>query len=291
MEEGGFRDWLSAYTDAERLLSAFRNQGTYFRANTLKIPSYELSARTKLLCSPVPACPAAFELKEREGFQIGRTWEYFLGLIYPQSLPSMLVSLALEPTAKDVVLDVAASPGSKFSHMAMLMGNRGVLVGNDLKEEKLSALYSTINRMDVLNCVVTMRDGARLDWKGRFTKILLDAPCTALGSGPEAFRRWEPEHSKRISGLQTRMLFSAYDALKPGGSIVYSTCTYAKEENEGVVSALLQNVPGASLEEVRLDAPHESGLGEYGAEFRKCARIYPQHLRSEGFFIAKIRKG
>jgi 16S rRNA C967 or C1407 C5-methylase (RsmB/RsmF family) len=144
--------------------------------------------------------------------------------------------------------------------------------------------------MNILNCIVTMRDGSKLDWKRRFDKILLDAPCTALGSGPEAWKRWEPENSKRIGGLQKRMLFSAFDALKPGGELVYSTCTYAKEENEEVVNNLLENVVGARLEQITLDVPHDPGLSEYGAEFRKCYRIYPQHVESEGFFIARIRK-
>ncbi len=290
MEESGFREWLSSYTDPDRLLASFRSQKAFFRLNTIKISAISFRAQSKLRCTPSPHCPDAFELEEADSFQIGRTWEYFLGLIYPQTLPSMLVSPALAPKSEDTVLDVAASPGSKFSHMAMLMGNRGVLVGNDVKKEKLSVLYSTINRMNILNCIVTMRDGAKLDWRSRFTKVLLDAPCTALGSGPEAFRRWEPGHSERISNLQTRMLFSAYDALKPGGAIVYSTCTYAKEENEGVVKSLLDNVPGAKLEDIGLQIPHDSGLSEYGAEFRKCYRIYPQHLQSEGFFMARIRK-
>jgi 16S rRNA (cytosine1407-C5)-methyltransferase len=175
--------------------------------------------------------------------------------------------------------------------MAALMQNRGVLVGNDLKGEKISALYSTINRLNVLNCIITTLDGSRLPWKSRFDKVLLDAPCTALGSGMGAYMRWEPDHSEKISGLQKRMLFSAYDALKPGGALVYSTCTYAREENEEVVKNLLENVPGAKLEETGLNAPHEPGLGDYGEEFKKCLRIYPQHLGSEGFFISRIRKG
>jgi len=190
----------------------------------------------------------------------------------------------------DIMLDVAAAPGSKFSHMAMLMENKGVLVGNDLKGEKISALYATINRMNVLNCIVTMRDGASLGWEKRFTKILLDAPCTALGSGASASKRWKLENSEKIARIQKKMLFSAYDALKPGGELVYSTCTYAKEENEEVVANLLENVPKAELMEIPLKIPHEPGLSDYGKEFKKCFRIYPQHLQSEGFFIAKLKK-
>jgi NOL1/NOP2/sun family putative RNA methylase len=282
-----FPDWLSTYTDAGKCLEAFQNQKTFFRVNTLKMPLEAFD--TKLDCEKSPYYDAAYELKE--DVQIGKTWEYFLGYIHPQSLPSILVSLVLDPAKEDTVLDAAAAPGSKFSHLAMLMENKGVLVGNDYKKEKISSLYATINRLNVLNCIVTMRDGKKLDWKERFDRILLDAPCTALGSGPSAARRWEPDHSRKISVTQKKMLFSAYDALKPGGTMVYSTCTYAKEENEEVVLNLLENVSSASLEEISLNIPHDPGFADYGKEFRKCWRIYPQHLQSEGFFIAKIRKG
>jgi 16S rRNA (cytosine1407-C5)-methyltransferase len=285
MDAKGFGDWLSQYTDAGACMEAFRSQKQFFRVNTLKTSVAAFQAATKLKCSQTPYYDAAFQLDEE--LQIGKTWEYFLGLIHPQSMPSILVSLVLAPGPHDVVLDAASAPGSKFSHLAMLMQNQGVLVGNDLKEEKISALYSTINRLNVLNCITTMKDAARLGWKERFTKILLDAPCTALGSGPAAYLRWNPEHSKKISYTQKRLIFSAFDALKPGGELVYSTCTYAKEENEDVVADLLRNVPRAEQAEITLDVPHDKGQGEYG---EKCYRIYPQHLGSEGFFMAKIRK-
>lgn len=291
MDPASFREWLSSYTDCDRCMDAFGNRKQFFRVNTLKLSPERLLEITKLRCERTKHYGLAFELTEDAGYEIGRTWEYFLGYIHPQSLPSILVSLALNPSAKDDALDVAAAPGSKFSHMSMLMGNRGVLVGNDVKPDKISALFATINRLNVLNCIVTERDGTKLDWKERFTKVLLDAPCTALGSGESAPERWEAEHSQKISILQKKMLFSAYDALRPGGELVYSTCTYAREENEEVVANLLQNVPTAKLVDAGLDVPHEPGLSEYGAEFRKCLRIYPQHLASEGFFMAKIRKG
>ncbi len=299
MDEQGFRDWLSSYIDYDEAMAAFHDQKRFFRVNTIKIDVPAFKKMTSIACESSPYYSAAFEIKEPPSYQIGKTWEYVLGLIYPQSLPSILDSLVLFPGPQDNVLDVAAAPGSKFSHMAMLMQNKGVLTGNDVKGQKISALYSTINRMNILNSIVTMRDGSDLNWRSRFDKILLDAPCTALGSGEGASARWDPTHSYRISTLQRRMLFSAFDALKEGGELVYSTCTYAKEENEAVIANLLENVSGARLLDVgqalkqddRLDIPHEPGLSDFGSEFRKCWRIYPQHLQSEGFFIAKIRKG
>ena len=287
MEENQFRDWLGQYTDPAACLEAFAARKSFFRVNALK--ANPDTFKTDIPCKRTDYYPAAYEITG--DIEIGRSWEYFLGYIYPQSMPSIMVSTVLNPSQEDVVLDVAAAPGSKFSHMAMLMCNGGVLVGNDYKKEKISALYSTINRMNMLNCIVTMRDGKKLDWKERFTKVLLDAPCTALGSGPSAAKRWAPEHSKMIATTQKKMIFSAYDALVSGGEMVYSTCTYAREENEEVVKSLLENVPSASLLDVGLDIPHEKGLSDYGDEFRKVCRIYPQHLQSEGFFIAKIRKG
>lgn len=287
MEDREYQNWLSSYTDYDRCNQAFHNQKEFFRVNALKINNEQFLAKTKLACSQSRYYSAAFEYDK---IQIGKTWEYFLGLIYPQSLSSILVSLVLNPSEEDTVLDVAASPGSKFSHMAMLMSNKGVLVGNDLSLEKISALYSTINRLNVLNCIVTMHNGGSLKWISRFTKILVDAPCTALGSGMGASSRWDLSHSQKISSLQKRMLFSAYNALKPEGELVYSTCTYAKEENEEVVADLLSKT-NAKLIDINLDIPHESGLSEYGNEFKKCYRIYPQHIESEGFFIAKIKKG
>lgn len=291
MELSEFKTWLSSYTDAEKCLGAFYGQKQFFRLNTIKIRRDKFTEMTMIRCKQSEYCENVFELMEAENYQIGKTWEYFLGYIYPQSLTSALVSLALNPKSGETVLDVAAAPGSKFSHMAALMENHGILVGNDLKKEKISALYATINRLNILNCIITVRDGSRLNWKERFDRVLLDAPCTALGSGEGAPGRWAPEHSQRISILQKKMLFSAYDALKPGGELVYSTCTYAKEENEEVVANLLMNVPDAKLEALGIDVLHEGGLSEYGNEFRKCCRVYPQHLQSEGFFIAKIRKG
>jgi NOL1/NOP2/sun family putative RNA methylase len=290
MDQVSFKDWISTYCDHDKCAAAFSDRKQFFRVNTIKMDLAKFSGITKLKYAATPYYDMAFELTEPHGYEIGRTWEYFLGYIYPQSLPSILVSLIVDPKPEDEVLDVAAAPGSKFSHMAMLMGNKGTLVGNDIKREKTSALFATINRMNVLNSIVTERDGSRLDWFSRFDKVLLDAPCTALGSGESAPERWELEHSQKISVLQKKMLFSSYDALRPGGTLVYSTCTYAKEENEEVVANLLQNVPTAKLEDITLDFPHEKGLSDYGEEFRKCRRVYPFHLQSEGFFMAKIKK-
>ncbi|MDO8554054.1 MAG: RsmB/NOP family class I SAM-dependent RNA methyltransferase [Candidatus Micrarchaeota archaeon] len=288
MERKEFFDWLSTYTDAEKCLECFDHQKDFFRVNTLKITKEHFLEISKLKCEQSPTYDLAFEQKEQT--QIGKTWEYFLGYIYPQSLPSILVSTILDPKPGETVGDVAAAPGSKFSHLAALMNNTGILFGNDQKE-KLSALYATINRMNVLNCIVMFGDAVKMKLPFEFDKLLVDAPCTALGSGPEAYTRWDVSHSQKISFLQEKMLIRAFDNLKQGGELVYSTCTYAKEENEEVVKKLLEaRSDNARLADINVEFPHAKGLSDYGSEFAKTIRIYPQHLNSEGFFVAKIKK-
>lgn len=286
MDENQFRDYLSAFTDAERALSA-RARDT-IRLNTLKISKEEFMAVTELELSPTFYENGFYALSEEA--RLGATWEYFLGYMHTQSLSSMIPALALKPSMHDLVLDIAAAPGSKTSHLAMLMSNQGAILANEVDWERASALFSNIARLGVLNAKVGVKDGTRLGINSYFTKALVDAPCSSL-SQPLAYKRFTPNLSFEIGKTQKKMLFSAYDALADGGQLVYSTCTYEKGENEEAVKLLLEKRPAARLLEIGLDFPHDPGLSEYGAEFRKVARVYPHHFNSEGFFVAKIGKG
>ncbi len=306
MDELQFRDYLSSFTDADRVLSAKLKDTV--RINTLKISKKEFFETTKMKLEPTfyefgfyTESESAEEPVAEDGAKrkienakpkapLGATWEYFLGYVHTQSLSSMLPSLILNPCVRDLVLDIAASPGSKTSHMAALMQNGGAILANDVNWERGSALFSNIARLGVLNAKVTVRDGTRLGINNYFAKALVDVPCSSL-SQPFAFKKFTPNLSYEISKIQIRMLFSAYDSLSEEGELVYSTCTYEKRENEEVVKLLLEKRPGAKIADLGFDFPRDSGLSEYGKEFRKIARIYPHHFSSEGFFIAKIRKG
>ncbi|MEM4367277.1 MAG: RsmB/NOP family class I SAM-dependent RNA methyltransferase [Candidatus Anstonellales archaeon] len=283
MEEKEFREWLSSYTDADKCMEAFKNRKKFFRVNTIKIGLEEFE-KVSMLERKATKVKGAFEYL---GEGIGRTFDYFLGYIHPQSLSSIMVSEALAPKAGEVVLDAAAAPGSKLTHMAALMENKGAIVGIELKGHKLGPLFDNISRLGVINACIIVGDSTKFK-KRMFGKALVDAPCTALGSGGSAYLRWEPQHSKRISVLQEKMLLNAYDCLLDGGELVYSTCTYPPEENEKVVARLLEEREGASLIEVPLEG--DGGISEYGKEMGKCRRIYPQQNNSEGFFIAKVKK-
>lgn len=285
MDEKQFRDYLSTFADADKILAAKINDT--IRINTLKISKKEFFEVTNIKLEPTFY---EYGFYAEESVKLGATWEYFLGYMHTQSLSSMIPSLVLDPKENDLVLDIAASPGSKTSHLAMIMKNKGAIVANDVNWTRASALFSNIARLGILNAKVTVRDGTRLGINEYFTNALVDVPCTSL-SQPYAYKRFTSNLSYEFSKTQRQMLFSAYHSLRNGGELVYSTCTYEKEENEGAVKLLLEKRSEAELLDLKLDFPHHSGLSDYGNEFRKTARIYPYHFNSEGFFIAKIKRG
>ncbi len=279
-------DLLQSFCDAERCFNLLAEQKNYFRVNTIKNSIEEFFSFSSLAHEKTPI-PFAFSSSS----SLGPTWENFLGHIHIQSLSSMLPAIALAPEKNDIVLDACASPGSKTTQMAASMENEGAIVANDRKN-RLPPLLANISRLGVLNTVVVSRDAKKPIREGYFTKVLVDVPCTALGAWQNAWKRFTPDMAKSLGRVQKAMLISTFDSLKPGGSLVYSTCTYTKEENEEVVAYLLEKRKNAKL--VGIDIPHqilhENGLSEYGNEFRKVWRVYPWHLQSEGFFIAKVVK-
>jgi len=283
MEEKEFIDYLSQYTDGKLAFDNLINQKKYFRVNTLKIDSEKFKKISKLKFEQSSYWKNAFEFIGKE--KLGRVWEYFLGYIYPQSLSSMIPPLVLAPQIRDDVFDMTSAPGGKCTEMSALMNNTGVIVANDLPLKE-GALFSNITRLGVLNCLVISRDAKNYKLRNRFDKVLLDAPCSALGGEKAAYRRYTKRTSYKLSGVQKTMILNAFDSLKVGGKLVYSTCTFAKEENEEVVQFLLDKRPEAELDKIKLKIPHEKGAD--GME--KVWRIYPQNLNSEGFFISRIKK-
>ncbi len=267
-------------------IAQLKSAKKFVRINTLKIQAQDYIKQDELVLEKT-AIPFMFSVKDGTP---GKTLGYKAGWIHPQSLSSSVVPLAFEGfSERDVVLDLAASPGSKFTEISMLMENKGIAVAND-QEERMDALMSNIARLGVLNSVVMSADGKNLGIKEKFDKVLLDAPCTALGSHPFAWERIDERSIKVMPDVQKKMIRSAFEALKPGGTLVYSTCTITKQENEEVIYYLLNKFTDAKLENIGLDLPHSSGLPEFGTEFRKTWRISPKDLDSEGFFIAKIKK-
>ncbi len=287
MDENEFRDWLTPYTDADAFIEALLHHEPSFRVNTLKISNGAFDSISKLKCARCGWYGDARILEEN--IQLGNTFEYFLGYLHPQSLSSMIPPLVLGPEENDYVLDICASPGSKTTQIAAMMRNTGTLVANDLPEREM-ALVPNIARLGVVNVIVTNKDAKEYPLKNEFNRVLIDAPCSSLGSSLNASRRFSGEAAKKISGVQKRIIVRAFDALADGGVLVYSVCTLAPQECEEVVQFLLEKRGGSAVEKILLDIPHESGLAEYGDGISKTWRVYPQQIKSEGFYIAKIRK-
>jgi NOL1/NOP2/sun family putative RNA methylase len=232
---------------------------------------------------------------------LGNRLEHFLGYIYIQDAASMVPALVLDPRPGELVLDMAAAPGSKTTQMAQLMENTGLIVANDCSRSRLRGLSGNLDRLGVLNTVVTYGDGKGI---GRrlpeyFDRALLDAPCSAEGTlrrSQEALMRWGEWGIERMARLQKGLIRSGFRALKPGGVMVYSTCTFAPEENEGVVDYLLKKEENARVESITLEGLRfRPGVLEwqgriYDPQVGGCIRIYPQDNDTEGFFVARIRK-
>jgi NOL1/NOP2/sun family putative RNA methylase len=248
---------------------------------------------------PMTAFPEARSLVGHDT-PIGKSLTHFLGEIYIQDPASMLPALILGPEPRDRVLDLCAAPGSKTTQLASIMGNRGTLVANDSSGRRLRSLVFNLRRMGVINTIVVRGYGEQYGnrYFEHFDAVLLDAPCSAVGTlhkSPEVLTWWTPERSRRLAVRQRDLLFSGLKALRPGGRLVYSTCTLVPDENEAVVEGALRDLP-VELEEIGpVGLETRPGLTRFGSRrfdprLRKAIRVYPHHGDTEGFFIARFRK-
>jgi len=194
---------------------------------------------------------------------------------------------------------VAASPGSKATQICQMLQNQGALVANDITGDRLASLGINLQRLGARNCVITQMRGEQFGNTGiEFDKILLDAPCSGTGAIRKSLKTiemWNPDMVKRLSNIQKALIASAFNALKTGGTLVYSTCSNEPEENEGVIEWLLSKFANAKLQDISLDIIRSPAIIEfegksYNPEINKCLRIWPQDNDTEGFFVAKIIK-
>ncbi len=225
----------------------------------------------------------------------GKSMLHWRGEYYVQEESAAVPVTVLEPQPGEHVLDMAAAPGGKTTQIAAYMDNRGWLVANDANPRRLQSLFANIYRTGAAVTTVTNYEGQNMPEDAEFDRILVDAPCS--GEGNEFRRSFEAAAPDRIAGiadLQKQMVEKAATSLKDGGVLVYSTCTFAPAENEGVIRHALDSTD-LSLEPVDLAVPHQPGVTafettEYGAKMRDTARIYPHHLDSGGMYVATFRK-
>ncbi len=267
-----------------------------FRVNTLKIKVNDALKRLdSYSLQAIPWCKEGFYLEGRT--DLGNLFEHTLGYIYIQSSVSMVPAVVLKPKAGDLVLDVAASPGSKTTQMAALMDNKGLILANDITTDRIKILSMNLQRCGIINTIITQRQG-HLFKDLTMDKVLLDAPCSGTGiirKSPKTPKEWSLGLIKHLSRVQKKLILAGFDYLKEGGRMVYSTCSMEPEEDEGVVSYLLEQRQNVKIEKISLPLQRSPCFTEfekstYSPEVKKCLRIWPQDNDSDGFFVASIKK-
>lgn len=238
-------------------------------------------------------------LLKLDGTTTGRTWPAFHGWLHGQEEVSALPALVCDPTPTERVFAACAAPGGKATQLAALADDRGLVVANDRNLGRLSALRFNAERLGVTSLAVTNRDARNYSLKpfdfDAFDRALCDVPCSCEGTirkNPDALDEWSLGYIENIATTQKAILRRAVQATRAGGTVVYSTCTFAPEENEAVLDHVLER---EDCRLVEFDIPLEtrSGVTEWQGErfdstVRRAKRIYPHLNDTGGFFCAKL---
>lgn len=291
--------WGISVDDAKNLLSLPRIRSV--RINTLKVRKGTLSdiAKDGILLAPIDWAPNCYTVhsgyEKVSSHPAVLNGEYFL-----QNAASFVPVLALDPKPGDDILDLCAAPGGKTTHIAAITKNRAHITANDTSRVRFFKMREIFERYGI-KADTTLFDGRylRKQFAGKqFDKILLDAPCSGEAAidpaKPKTYEQWSLAKVKRLSRLQEQLIVIAYDLLKPGGTLVYSTCTIAPEENECVVNYLLKRRK-AVIEPIDIPIDHaNNGLIEWHGKKMTSAlsstyRLLPSTL-NEAFYTAKITK-
>mgnify|MGYP001629922233 FL=1 len=264
--------------------------------NGLRCTPDWLARRLNVPLTPSPFCEAGFVLGDRE-LRLGKHPYHHGGAIYLQEPSASAPAALLEVQPGQRVLDMCAAPGGKSSQLAAALKGQGVLVSNEYEPARAQALMSNLERMGPVNSVITTGDTARLAaaLPGWFDRVLVDAPCSGEGmfrKEPQAVAQHSPALVARCAALGAEILENAATVLAPGGLLVYSTCTFAPEEDEGQIGHFLALHPEFELLDcgVSFGAPgEENRCGEHPFPAGLTRRIWPAQ-GGEGHFMAKLRK-
>lgn len=221
---------------------------------------------------------------------------YKEGKIYLQSLPSMIPPLVLAPAEGDRVLDLTAAPGGKTTEMASIMNGKGYILANELDKLRCERLKYNVEMQgaDIVEVVNGRGEKIGENYKEQFDKVLLDAPCSGEGRftiyNVQSYKQWSMKTVNELAKTQKKLFRSAYEALKPGGTLVYSTCTLNKLENEQIIDWALNNF---NIKQERIDLDIKQAVPAFSNGFDKnvgkAIRILPSK-DMEGFFVAKFTK-
>lgn len=245
--------------------------------------------------TPVPWCGDAFYYPD--SFSAGKTAAHLAGAYYVQEASATFPVTALEVRPGEKVLDLCAAPGGKSTQIAAALKGEGLLVANEIIPSRAAVLSQNIERLGVKNAIVLNHDPRDLEDRfcGWFDKILVDAPCSGEGmfrKSPDAAREWTPDSPAACAARQAEILNSAFKMLKPGGALVYSTCTLNAKENEETVARVLDAHADIQLYPIKAQIPQPKLLGVNASDavIEGTVRIMPHLADGEGHFCARFLK-
>lgn len=276
------------------------------RVNTLKISPEEFEKICPFEIKRIPWIPNGYYYDSKE--QPAKHPYYYAGLYYIQEPSAMTPASLLPVKPGDKVLDLCAAPGGKSTELAAKLQGQGVLISNDISNSRAKALLKNIELFGTKNSVVISEAPAKLlkCFEGYFDKILVDAPCSGEGmfrKSSQIVKNWEQQGVKYYSILQKEIILQAAKMLKPGGSLLFSTCTFSPEENEGTIAYLLKQCPEfkvvnplTRVNNGNRQVSYEGfGFGrpewvDGPEELKNCIRLWPHRIKGEGHFIALLEK-
>ncbi len=274
------------------------NQPRYYglRVNTLKVSVARFIEISPFGLEPVPWVNEGFYVSEND--RPAKHPYYHAGLYYIQEPSAMITVAVLDPQPGDRVLDLCAAPGGKSTQIAARLAGQGVLVANDTSHERTKSLVRNMEMFGVRNYIVLNELPMKLaqHFPGYFDKIVVDAPCSGEGmfrKDPFAVKSWREFSAVKCTAMQKNILKYASSMLKPGGYLVYSTCTFAPEENEGMIDRFLAD--HSEFEPAEIGPFHgvSAGRPEWTGgrtELSKTIRLWPHKIKGEGHFVALLKK-
>lgn len=291
MEICEFKNHLLKYLSDEQitLLIDSINKGDPFDSILIDDTKISLEKILELypFLKPHPVVKNVF-LFDKNKYPLGKSLLFEIGAFYIFEPCSSLVNYFLNPSEDDFVLDMAAAPGGKSIHCSLMMKNQGQIIANEINPSRALILASNVEKYGRRNIIVTNQDCTSLHkyYKETFSKIILDAPCSGSGMFRKSSKMqedWTYNKVLSLAKIQKELIILAYEMLKPGGELVYSTCSFSFEEDEEVIQNLLNNTDAELV-----NLPHIDG--EFRSSMSETIHLLPFLFEGEGHFIAKIRK-
>lgn len=284
--------------DYEDYLASFEEKRLYgLRINTLKISVEDFLKISPFELEPIPWIENGFYFHEED--KPAKHPYYFAGLYYIQEPSAMTPANVLPVEDGDVVFDMCAAPGGKSTELGSKLDRTGLLITNDISNSRAKALLKNVEVFGIPNLCVLSEDPKKIAdrFTGFFDKVLIDAPCSGEGmfrKDNKLIKSWEKNGPEFYSKIQRDIVLSGADMLKPGGKMLYSTCTFSKMEDEETIRHLLRERPEMQL----IPIPSYEGFcpgiieneEDTAMQIEKCVRIFPHKMQGEGHFLALLEK-